>query len=1351
MVQDEYALQQRLQKVARRIKRNQPVDKSIADIEQSIAASSQRRQSRSEQLPTIEYPSLPVADYRDEIIAAIQAHQVVVVCGETGSGKTTQLPKLCLEAGCGVRGLIGHTQPRRIAARSVANRIAEELHSKLGEQVGFKIRFSDQSSSKSYVKLMTDGILLAETQNDRLLTQYDTIIIDEAHERSLNIDFLLGYLKQLLPQRPDLKVVITSATIDPERFAKQFDDCPIIMVPGRTYPVELRYRPLHTRSVDNDEHRPSERARDKQAAQDMLQGISDAVDEVSRLDRGDILIFMSGEREIRDVSDMLQRRQLQNTDVLPLFSRLSNQEQNRIFSTGGRRKIVISTNVAETSLTVPGIRYVIDSGVARISRYSYRSKVQRLPIEKISQASANQRKGRCGRVSAGVCIRLYDEEDFENRPEFTEPEIQRTNLASVILQMHALGLGDVSDFPFIDPPDGRFIRDGYKLLQELGALDDSLHLTKVGLDMARLPLDPRIARILIAGDKHKCLSEMLVIAAMLSIQDPRERPLEFQQKADQAHAEYRDPNSDFISILNLWNSYQENAKALSNNQLRKHFRDNFLSWMRMREWSEIRLQLEQICSEIGFKIPKNAGKAIFEDLEKSYEGIHKALLTGLVTNIGFKGEDKQFLGIRSSKFSIFPGSGLFKKPPQWIMAAELVETTKVYARTVAKVEAQWIEQAARHMLKKTWFEPHWEMKQSQVMGYERSSLYGLVINPKRKVHYGQLFPKEGRELFIRRALVELDFRCDAAFYQHNLGLLTEIDELEAKARRRNIKVDDELIYQFYDDRIPHDVFSGRGFNAWRDKAEKEQAKLLFLTREYLMQQDAAEVSDALYPDRMVVKGVELKLTYGFGDDADGVTIHVPVALLNQLEPSHFDWLVPGLLKDKMTELIRSLPKALRRNFVPAPNYADACMQVLVIDGEAVEGDLLEQMCKHLLKMTGIKVTPDDMQVINIPEHLRMNFRVLDEKGKTIEQSRDLVGLQSSLGRDARQAFNQLQSGLHTKGQTTGQGNGKSEASSTQAGDTQQNDSVAQLQRENITAWDFADLPDFIEMEQGGFKIKGYPALRDCDDSVAIQLIDAEPQALAAHREGLRRLFALSIKKQVAYLEKNLPHYDQMCLTFIKVRPAPDVYADDLPWKRTDKKPNAREMLRLDLMTCILDHIFLSHNDNIRTKAEFTERLDAGKVEMMPYATDLGRLGLDVLEAYHQATKKLGGNMPFHCLEAVDDMRDQLDHLVYHGFLYRTPENWLPEFPRFMKAILVRIERLLQDSNKDTQRQRDVRKHWIQYKQKAEQYLKKGIRDPRLEEYRWMIEEYRVSLFAQELKTSRPVSEKRLNQLFAELR
>ncbi len=991
-LRDAHRLGRRLEG-ARRIRKPEARAAVIAEIEAEVAKAEERMRARSGRVPAVSYPEqLPVSQKKDDIAAAIRDHQVVIVAGETGSGKTTQIPKICLELGRGVRGMIGHTQPRRIAARTVAERVAEELDTPLGEAVGWKVRFTDQvNQDATFVKLMTDGILLAEIQTDRELRAYDTIIIDEAHERSLNIDFLLGYLAQLLPKRPDLKVVITSATIDPERFSRHFQDAPIVEVSGRTYPVEVRYRPLLEEDGDDSDR-------------DQITAICDAVEELQGEGKGDILVFLSGEREIRDTADALTKKNYRFTEVLPLYARLSHAEQHRVFQPHTGRRIVLATNVAETSLTVPGIKYVIDPGFARISRYSHRTKVQRLPIEAISQASANQRKGRCGRTSDGICIRLYSEEDFEARPEFTDAEILRTNLASVILQMTAAGLGDIEKFPFIDPPDHRNIRDGVQLLQELNALDPAQkdarkRLTDTGRKLAQLPVDPRLARMVLEADKNGCVREVMVIAAALSIQDPRERPADKQTQADQQHARFKDETSDFLAYLNLWRYVREQQKERGSSSFRRMCKQEYLNFLRIREWQDIYTQLRTVAKQMGIHLNEE---------DASDQSVHVSLLAGLLSHVGMKdvkdGNKNEYLGARSAKFAIFPGSALFKKQPRFVMSAELVETSRLWARVNAKIEPEWVEPLAEHLLKRTYSEPHWEKDQAAVMAYEKVTLYGVPIVAQRKVNYGRIDPETSRELFIRNALVEGDWRTHHKFFADNRRLLSEVEELEHRARRRDIVVDDDTLFDFYEQRVPEHVVSGAHFDSWWKRKRHEQPDFLDFEREMLIRESAEAVTKADYPDSWRQGPLKFRVTYQFepGADADGVTVHIPLQVLNQVTDEGFDWQIPGLREEVVTELIRSLPKPIRRNYVPAPNFAKRFLDQAV----PLQEPLTTTMARELKRMVGVPFTAEDFDWSRIPEHLRVTFRIVDERRRNLAEDKDLQALKLRLKPKARQALSQ---------------------------------------------------------------------------------------------------------------------------------------------------------------------------------------------------------------------------------------------------------------------------------------------------------------------------------------------------------
>lgn len=1254
-------------------------ESKLASLSQQIIASVNRAEQRRQAIPKPEFDAdLPVIERRQEIKKAIEDNQVIILCGETGSGKTTQLPKICLELGRGVTGLIGHTQPRRIAARTVATRIAEELHSEIGQTVGYKVRFHDHvNADRSYVKLMTDGILLAETQNDRFLNQYDTLIIDEAHERSLNIDFLLGYIKQLLPKRPDLKVIITSATIDTERFSKHFDNAPIIEVSGRTYPVEMRYRPLQTPDEESPDY-------------DMVSGIVAAVDELCREGPGDVLIFLAGERDIRDVSEALRKHHPPQTEILPLFARQSAAEQNRVFKTGGQRRIVLATNVAETSLTVPGIRYVVDPGNARISRYSVRNKVQRLPIEKISQSSANQRAGRCGRVAAGICIRLYDEDDFNARPAFTDPEVLRTNLASVILQMSALKLGDPAKFPFINPPPQKMINDGYRLLDELDAVDRQRRITETGRQLAKLPIDPRIARMLLKASELGSLKEVLVIASALSIQDPRERPMDKQQAADEAHAKYKDERSDFVGFLKLWELYHDKKKHLSQNKLRKYCRDNFLSFLRLREWHDIHQQLHVQLGELKLK---------FNTQEASYESIHQALLSGLLSHIAVKTDKFEYTGSRNLKLGIFPGSSLHKKGPKWLMAAELVETGRLYARIVAKIEPEWIEPLAGNLVKRQYHDPHWEKKPAQVVAFESVSLYGLPIVSRRRIHYGPLDRELSNQIFIREALVNGDWNGRAPFFRHNQRLVNEIELLEQKSRRRDVLVDEDTLFDFYRERIPHDIINGAGFEKWRKKAEQDDAKLLFLTKEQLMQHEADHVTADYYPDQMLVNRVPLKLEYHFepGKQHDGITQTIPLSLLNQTSAERYDWLVPGLLRDKVIFLLKALPKSLRRHFIPVPQYADNCLK----DLSPESGALLPLLAERLRILTGVEIDERDWRTEELPLYLQMNFKLVDDDGKLLEESRDLNQLKENWAREAAASFRQIPD--------------------------------SDYEKSGLTSWSFDSLPEQITLQQNGLEMTAYPALVDKGDSVDLTLMDTASQARQLSHLGLRRLFMLAQADAVKYLHKNLPGIKEMCLHYANVPASP--YG-----KQTDSKLTPCEQLKTDLIHVAFDRCFILEQEKVRSREAFETRLNQRRGDLIKIASELAQSIATPLAEYHAIAKRLGSNIPLAAINAVNDIKEQLGYLVYQGFVHDTPDSALKRLPVYCQAAGLRLDKLLTDPAKDRQRMAEIRPHWLKFTGKVNK-----IETAAFYEYRWMLEEFRISVFAQELKTAYPISNKRLEK------
>ncbi|WP_084692799.1 ATP-dependent RNA helicase HrpA [Thalassomonas actiniarum] len=1256
-----------LKKITKTDKRDKAQQQVAGAIERSI----KRKQHKLAHRPKISYPGeLPVSQNVDHIAKAISENQVVIIAGETGSGKTTQIPKICLELGRGIEGVIGHTQPRRIAARTVANRIADEMNTKLGEQVGYKIRFNDQVSEHSYIKLMTDGILLAEMQTDRLLRQYDTLIIDEAHERSLNIDFILGYVKQILPKRPDLKVIITSATIDPERFSRHFDNAPIIEVSGRTYPVEMLYRPLA-----------------EQEDVDIISGILQAVDELTAIGQGDILVFLNGEREIRDTASALEKAQLPHTQILPLYARLTVQEQNRIFQSHSGRNIVLATNVAETSLTVPGIKYVIDPGTARISRYSYRTKVQRLPIEPISQASANQRAGRCGRVSSGVCIRLYSEEDFLGRPEFTDPEILRTNLATVILQMLALDLGDIGEFPFVQPPDNRNINDGIRLLEELDAIagsKDKTSLTKNGRLLAKFPIDPRLSKMILSAIDLGCIEQVFAIVSALSIQDPRERPHEKQQAADEKHARFKDKNSDFVSLLNLWQYVNEQQKALTNNQFRRLCQKEYLSYIRIREWQDINAQLRQTLKEQNIAI-----SSVDSEDENQLALVHQALLSGLLSHIGQQDENREFKGARGSKFFVFPGSALAKKPPKWLMASELVETSRLFARMVARIDPLWLEPLASHLVKRSYSEPHWEKKQGAVMAYEQVSLYGLIIVPKRKVNFNQIEPYTCREIFIREALVNYDIQLKEAFFKHNRDLVASIEALEQKARRKDFLIEEQHLVDFYEQKLPDSVICQRSFLSWWKKAKKTDDKLLHFTREFLLNESSNELSSHDYPDTWQQDNLILPLSYHFspGDIDDGISVMIPVGVLNQVQAEGFDWLIPALRLELIVALIKGLPKTLRRNFVPAPNYAQAC----VADISEGDGALTAAVAKKLLRMTGVRLPEDCWDEIELPVHLTMNFKVLDEKNKVIRQGRDLNELKAQL-------------------------QGKVKATIKQVADKG-------IEQANLREWDFGELPSGYQRKVANMTIKAFPALVDHNSSVAIELFEQEVQAEQAMLNGVSRLILLNIPSPVKYLQEKLPNKAKLGLYFNPFGAIGD--------------------LLQDCINAACRYLVAQQGALPRAEAEFQLRRDVVRAEIADCVLQAAIKVEKCLSLAHDIRKLLKGKVALNVIQSHGDIKDQLDKLIFKGFVTASGINKLDDIIRYLNGILRRLEKLPVDPNQDRLKMLEVDKvtqlwQTLIGKQRKDQPLLKEIAD-----IKWMIEEFRVSLFAQNLGTAYPVSGKRI--------
>ncbi len=1291
----------------------------------------------------IEFPeSLPVSGKREEITAAMLAHQVVIVCGETGSGKTTQLPKIALAMGRGKLNypagqharLIGHTQPRRIAASSVAKRIAEELKTPLGEVVGYKVRFQDRLSRDASVKLMTDGILLAETQTDPLLNAYDTLIIDEAHERSLNIDFLLGYLRQLLPRRPDLKVVITSATIDAQRFADYFASskgpAPVILVSGRMFPVEQRYRPY-------------EESRDY----DLNDAIADGVDELWRNPHsaGDILIFLPGEREIREASDHLRKHLahqplFRNAEVLPLFARLSQAEQDRIFDGHTGRRIVLATNVAETSLTVPGIRYVIDAGTARVKRYSFRNKVEQLMVEPISQAAANQRAGRCGRVADGICIRLYDEQDFLGRQRFTDPEILRSSLAAVILRMKALHLGTIESFAFIEPPQGRAIADGYQLLAELGAVDDDNELTPVGRNLARLPLDPRVGRMILEARDRQALDEVLVIASALSVQDVRDRPMDKQAQADQQHAKFDDEKSEFTGYLKLWKwlgdvrgGHGEDHK-LSNRQYENLLRENYINIRRVREWRDIHSQLHAVVGE---------QKWVLNDKPASYEQLHLSMLCGLLGNLGIKSdEDDWYLGARGIKFYRHPGARLSKKPGRWIVVAELVETTRLFGRGIANIEPQWVEQVAGHLLKKQLLDPHWEKKAAQVTALERATLYGLVIYNGRRVNFGRVDPVTAREIFIREALVAGNWDSKLPFLAANLKLIAQVQDLEHKARRQDVLVDEELIYAFYDQQLPADICTGASCERWYKDEVKKQPTLLLLSREELMRHEAAGITTQSFPKTLRLGGVDCLATYLHepGDAKDGLTVDVPLFALNQVSEERCEWLVPGMLKDKIQALIKTLHQRPRSRLVPLPDTASRMAAELLQPEKFGAGSLTDAVLKLVRDATSLDIKRNDMKLDMLPPHLFMNFRVLDEHGRQLGAGRNIGALKGELGSQARGAFQAL-AGLKTRVVPDSAQDVESNRPAAQAGRAQaapesianQKPAAARIP-EGYTSWSFGELPELMEISKGKQTLIGFPALIDLGDAVTIEVFDEPELAASRHRAGLRRLFALQIRDALKYLEKNLPELQKMATAYMLVGRAAD-----------NSGGGTLEELREQIIEVALDRAFLQ--EPLPTdEAGFKKRTDDGRGRLTLIASEVARLAAAILLEFAVAQRKIKDTK--NAAEAALDAAQQLQRLVPKRFLTLTPWTQLQHFPRYLKAITLRLEKWRADPARDAARLAELRPQEQRYWRLVAE--RKGASDARLQELRWLLEELRVSFFAQELRTPQPVSIKRIEKAWQQL-
>lgn len=1248
-------------------------------------------------VPNITYGDLPVANRRDEILELIQNHQVIVIAGETGSGKTTQIPKMCLQAGRGIFGRIGCTQPRRLAARSVAERIAEELGSSLGQLVGYQVRFHDQVHQQSLLKVMTDGILLAEIQNDPFLNQYDTIIIDEAHERTINIDFLLGILKKLLPKRPDLKLIITSATIDTERFAQFFAGAPIIEVSGRTYPVEIRYNPLV--KIEDDEGNEFE--------QDIPTAIGYALEELAEIDPfGDVLVFQVGERDIKETAEYLRKQHLKNTEIVPLYARLSMAEQNKVFKTSQKRRVILSTNVAETSLTVPGIKFVIDPGLVRISRYSVRSKVQRLPIEKISQASANQRAGRCGRVSSGVCIRLYDEDDYNSRSAFTPPEIHRTSLATVILQMTQMKLGMVKNFPFIEPPEDKAVNDGYRQLHEIGALDEHRKLTESGRQLAKLPLDPRMAKMVLEGQENGVLAEVLIIAAAISIQDPRDMNESTRQAANQAHKPFEDPRSDFLFFLNLWRFYEDKRRHLSQNKLRKLCKTNYLSYLRMKEWHDLFFQLEMSLKRIGVKVGElhlyeevKQGKSVSERLSDMHSmSVHRALMAGLLGNIAMRDDENSYLGARNTKLFIHPSSVMFKRKPKWMLSGELVETTKLYARNNAVIDVNWVEGIAPHLIKHSYADPHWQKKAGQVGAFESVTLYGLPIVNRRRCNYGPINPKESHKIFLRHALVEGDMNCRVGFFVHNQQLIQDIQNIESKLRRPDFLIEDDVLYDFYAEHLPDHIYSQPAFEKWVKKTEKtnpDTIKALFLSQDFLLKQSVGASLDAQYPDQLQIKNqIELTVNYNFepGKQQDGMVVNLPLANLNLVQTQDFDWLTPGLLKEKTTFYIKALPKSLRKQFIPAPQYADLALKEMRTDKklDGKNASYLMQLVWALNRRANQKVSLADFEAVHLPDYLKPFFILLDDTDKPIAQDADLEKL--------KQAYLHL---VDAK--------------------IQQHQAKRQAQTTLIETWDFGDLEDEKSIKAKGTELVAYPALQITPRGVELGLIGDAETASEKHGEAVLVLLKNTLADKEKYLQKKLP-MQKACLCY-----APYGTCQDLTQQLIDKA----------LMQLV------PKPQSIRHQVEFNALVEMARTKWVESAQALAKKVNDILIAHQTIAKQVKGKVNPRWLASMSDIHSQLDDLISKDFIRQTPERWFNQLPRYLQGLQKRLEKIDIDPSKDQVAIRQLQPILKTYADRAVEPAYQNL--PELIEIRWLIEELRLSLFAQPMKTLQPVSIARLQK------
>lgn len=1309
LARDRHRFTNQLRAIRQAEQSGRPFDRNLARLQEQLEASLKEVERRQALLPKIEYDeALPVVGQREIIKKAIAENRIVVICGETGSGKSTQLPKICLELGRGVSGLIGHTQPRRIAARSIAARVAEELGSSVGKLVGYKIRFADQTSPDTLIKVMTDGVLLAETQTDRYFEQYDTLIIDEAHERSLNIDFLLGYLHRLIVKRPDFRLIITSATLDAQRFAEHFGHAgengklipaPIVEVSGRTYPVETLYRPLSILEDDIE--------------LDPVQGVLRGVDELAHRGPGDILVFLPTERDILEISHKLRGRPIAGgvPEVLPLYARLSTAEQNKVFKAHSGRRIVLATNVAESSLTVPGIRYVVDTGTARVSRYSARSKLQRLPIEDISQASADQRKGRCGRVGPGVCIRLYSEEDYLRRERYTPPEIQRTNLASVVLQTLSLDLGPIEDFPFIDPPRAEAIRDGYKTLFELGAVDDAKQLTKIGQQLARLPADPRIGRILLAAHHEHCLADVLIIAAALEVQDPRERPADRAAAADDAQRKFLHGDSDFLSYIKLWDFYNKLKSDLSRNQLRKACSQNFLSELRMREWHDVHRQLLDMVTQFGLKPGKRRWLTVDGDDtakdQTAYDAIHRALLAGLLSNIALRSETAEYNGAGGNKLYLWPGSGVFANKPKWIVAADLVETTKNYARTIARINPDWIEPLAKHLIHYHYTNPQWDKRAGSTMASERVSLYGLTIVPRRRVRYGPIDPLASRELMIRSGLVEGEFETRAPFFRHNQELRASLEHLATKARRRDLLIEDQLVYDFYAARLPADVYDAPRLEKWRREAEVKQPRILHMTEADLLGEEFEPPAEQDFPEQLQIDRLNLPIDYHFepGTENDGLTVNVPQEAIFQLSAERLGWLIPGMLVEKVEHLIRSLPKQVRRNLIPAPEVAKRVAKQL----HFARSSFLPEVAHALSQAAEEPIAPEQFDLSKLPNHLVLNIRVLDERGKIIAEGRDLEVLREKVGvRPAVVAQVAEKSPWH---------------------------------RDGVKAWEWDELPESVDLKRGGLTFTRYPGIVDMQETVALRLFETLDEAKHTSWSGIRRLMVLDRPRRYREQIEHLPKLNQMqvlAAPLCKERTLVQQLIDLLAQRTIDLALAARPPgAALPLP---------------RFKAQFVALLKESADQLLPAVQDVSRLALPLFEAYHQTRLALEQSRPESWQPAVEDMKQQFAELLVPNFLAETSWEWLQHFPRYWKGITLRLQKLGSGGlPRDKQGLTQVAPRIQAWHERRESQRKHRIFDPELETFRWLLEEYRISLFAQELGAAHAVSGPRLDKQWERVR